>query len=189
MNFKFPHWSLSDSLHVKLISPLFILAMTSLFYSCSGENKNTEGDSTGESVFHADDDIAMVMQSIADAIKVGEPLTPQDYNFTGVLTDGTGRPLYTDMDGMPGEWTIEVSDSTTATVRNIKIGDLAAQDLEYYISSALQIDPETVYEGRNFNGRRQIIYSIPGGYLAMTSKTDTLSNGLTGDKISIVIKK
>lgn len=53
-------------------------------------------------MFHADNDIAMTVRSLVDAVRVGETLLPADYDFVGVLTDGQGTPLYTDVDGAPG---------------------------------------------------------------------------------------
>lgn len=64
--------------------------------------------------FHADNDIAMTVRSLADAIRVGEPLDTADYNFEGILTDGTGRPLYTNIQGLPGGWDIDVLSGTSA---------------------------------------------------------------------------
>ena len=159
----------------------------SLMISCSSGSNSSESDTT--SAFHADDDIAMVVQSLADAVNVGESLKVDDYNFTGVLTDGTGRPLYSDLDGMPGEWTVEVQDSTTAVLRNTRIGDLEAEDLQNYIAASLQLDSAAVYIGRDFKGRTQSIYTIPGGYLTMTVRRDTTPGGIVGDRMSIIVRK
>lgn len=162
------------------------VASVMLLGACNnGSKKPTES----ETAFHADDDIAMVVRSLADAINVGENLNPDDYNFTGVLTDGTGRPLYTDLQGLPGEWSIEVVDSTMATVRSTKIGDLATADLQSYLAGALQVDTADVYVARDFNGRAQSIYNIPGGYLVMTTQTDTTATGLTGERMSITLRR
>ncbi len=70
---------------------------------------NTE-DSEATEYFHADNDIAMTVRSLADAIKVGEPLDSTEYDFNGVLTDGQGAPLYTDVQGSPGTWIVDVLD-------------------------------------------------------------------------------
>ena len=77
--------------------------------ACGGANggKDAAGKdsdsvfSASQQDFHADNDIAMTLGSIADAIRVGEPLDSATYSYTGVLTDGVGRPLYTDVDGTP----------------------------------------------------------------------------------------
>lgn len=158
-----------------------------LLSSCSGDGKT--GDNDSDATFHADDDIAMVVRSLADAINVGEPLNSGDYAFQGVLTDGTGRPLYTDLEGMPGEWSIEVPDSTMAVVRSIKVGDLVADDLQNYIVGSLQLDPGDVYVSRRFKGRNQTIYNIPGGYLTMTTVSDTTASGYVGERISITLRR
>lgn len=162
------------------------LAAVILLGACNGGSKKS---SEAETVFHADDDIAMVVRSLADAINVGENLNPSDYNFTGVLTDGAGRPLYTDLQGLPGEWSIEVVDSTMATVRSTKIGDLATADLQSYLAGALQVDTADVYVARDFKGRAQTIYNIPGGYLVMTTQSDTTSTGLIGERMSITLRR
>lgn len=157
--------------------------------SCSGGNKNTGEDSTPEAVFHADYDIAMIVSSLADAIKVGEQLDSADYNFTGVLTDGTGRALYTTPAGHPGKWHIEVTDTVTAKIRNIETGDLMVDDLREYLVSALHLEEAREYVGRDFKDRKQMIYSIPNGYLLFTETRDTTSVDTTARHVSIIIRK
>lgn len=104
--------------------------------------KSAESDSAAgvAEEYHADNDIAMTVRSIADAICVGEPLDTVDYNFYGVLTDGQGHPLYTDLQGNPGNWDVDVLSPTTAVIRNVDLGDLLPDDLEIYLSSMLEMD-------------------------------------------------
>lgn len=90
-----------------------------------------------EEAFVADYDIGMTVRSVADAINVGESLDSTAYNFEGVLTDGVGMPLFTDMSGMPGEWEVEVVDSTQVRIRNIDAGDLQPFQLIEYLTANL----------------------------------------------------
>ena len=71
-----------------------------LMTSCGAGSHDSKGGTDSaypdaEEEFHADNDIAMTVRSVADAIRVGETLDSVGYNFEGVLTDGIGRPLYT----------------------------------------------------------------------------------------------
>lgn len=88
--------------------------------------------------YHADNDIAMTVASVADAIRVGEPLDSADYDFEGILTDGEGRPLYTTEIGAPGEWDVDVLSPTTVEITNKAPGDLLPEELEEYLAQALQ---------------------------------------------------
>lgn len=87
--------------------------------------------------FHADNDIAMTVSSVADAIEVDEPLTSEDYDFEGVLTDGQGSPLYTAEDGTPGRWTVRVMAPDRLEISNTLRGDLLAASLRQYLSASL----------------------------------------------------
>lgn len=93
-----------------------------------------------ERMFHADNDIAMTVCSIVDAIRVGERLDSADYGFTGILTDGQGTPLYTDIEGNPGEWNVKVISGDEARICNLHLGDLMTEDLRNYIVSALNLN-------------------------------------------------
>ncbi len=106
-----------------------------MFQGCGSDNrKDSDNDSVAEpEEFHADYDIAMTVRSIADAINVDETLDPNLYDFTGILTDGTGRPLYTAAEGMPGEWNVTVCKGDTAKIYPLEEGDLLADDLETYV--------------------------------------------------------
>lgn len=183
MNIRLLHFSTSPVVKRLLGSWSSLLLLT----ACSGGGNTADTDTL--SAFHADDDIAMVVSSMADAITVGEPFDSAAYSFRGVLTDGTGRPLYTDMHGMPGEWSIDVADSTKAVLRNVHIGDLEADDLRQYIASELQLDTAVAYVARDFKGRRQTVYNIEGGYITMTVKRDTTPHGFIGDRVSIIVRK
>ena len=93
-----------------------------------------------ESQFHADNDIAMTVCSLVDAVRVGEKLDSADYGFKGILTDGQGTPLYTDIEGNPGEWTVKVITDEEARISNLHLGDLMTEDLRAYILEALNLN-------------------------------------------------
>lgn len=106
----------------------------------AGENGAEDSDSLfamSQDDFHADNDIAMTLGSIADAIRVGEALDSATYSYAGVLTDGVGRPLYTDVDGTPGMWSVRVVSPTDAVISTTDVGDLPASELENYIVTSL----------------------------------------------------
>lgn len=180
------HHSLHRGLHSGFIPAVTLLLASCCLNSC-GNKKTQEADENSQ--FHADNDIAMVVGSLADAISVGESLDSADYSFSGVLTDGTGRPLYTDLSGHPGPWEIEVVSPSSARIKNTKIGDLMVDDLRNYLVSSLELEESGEYVSRDFNGRRQSIYKIRDGYLVMTSKTDTTPQGISGEKISIILRR
>ncbi len=90
--------------------------------------------------FHADNDIAMTVCSIVDAVRVGERLDTADYNFDGILTDGQGTPLYTDLQGNPGEWKVRVVSDDEASISNVHLGDLMTEDLRNYIIVTLNLN-------------------------------------------------
>ena len=93
-----------------------------------------------ESQFHADNDIAMTVCSLVDALRVGERLDSADYGFRGILTDGQGTPLYTDIEGNPGEWIVKVVGDDEASISNLHLGDLMTQDLRAYIVGSLGLN-------------------------------------------------
>ncbi len=90
--------------------------------------------------FHADNDIAMTVCSLVDAVRVGERLDSADYGFQGILTDGQGTPLYTDIEGNPGEWIVKVVSDDEANISNLHLGDLMTEDLRNYIITALNLN-------------------------------------------------
>lgn len=138
--------------------------------------------------FHADNDIAMTVRSLADAIRVGEPLDTADYNFDGILTDGTGRPLYTNIQGLPGGWDIDVLSGTSAVIRNVDIGDLLPEDLEHYLASALELGEENAIDSLEYHGAEgaeTTVYDFGGGYLRIEVRNGTASNGLEGPLMNI----
>lgn len=143
-------------------------------------------------VYHADNDIAMTLRSIADAISVGEPLDTAWYNFDGILTDGQGHPLYTDLQGSPGEWSIDVLSPTSATIRNIYLGDLLPDDLSSYIALSMGLTDEdlvvdTIYH--ELDDTQIEVYDFGGGYLRIETRKGTAPNGLEGPLMRITASK
>lgn len=88
--------------------------------------------------FLAQNDIGMTVRSVANTINIGDRLDSTAYNFEGVLTDGSGMPLFTDFSGMPGKWEVEVIDSTEVRIRNLETGDLQPNQLIDYLTANLQ---------------------------------------------------
>ncbi len=167
-----------------------------LFFIATGCRKSTSAttvaaDSTSlySEEYHADNDIAMTLRSITDALRVGEPLDTLDYNFEGVLTDGEGHPLYTDIQGSPGTWEVDVISPTTAVIRNIYLGDLLPDDLESYIAGSLNLTSDNIIESTEFDDDDEaqlVIYDFGGGYLRIETRAAVAPNGLEGPLMSIV---
>lgn len=142
--------------------------------------------------YHADNDIAMTVRSITDALRVGEPLDTLDYNFEGILTDGEGHPLYTDIQGTPGSWDVDVISPTTAVIRNVYLGDLLPDDLESYLASSLNLSPENIIETEEFDDDEEtqlVVYDIDGVYLRIETRAAVAPNGLEGPLMSIIATK
>lgn len=142
--------------------------------------------------FHADNDIAMTILSLVDAIKVGEPLDSAQYDFEGVLTDGQGSPLYTDVQGSPGIWQVDVVDNKSAVIRNIFLGDLLPTDLQSYLLSCLGLNDNnkmefTSVDADNDDETEIMVYDFGGGYLRFEVRAGMAPNGLEGPLLSIIM--
>ncbi len=154
--------------------------------------------------FHADNDIAMTIRSIVDAIKVGEPLDSSLYDFEGILTDGQGTPLYTDIQGSPGLWEIDVIDNRNVKIRNLYLGDLLPSDLQTYLIQSLDLTtvvPFTLNDsictigdeenaglyGQENEYDQMTVYDFGGGYLCFELKPGMAPNGQEGPLMSIVM--
>lgn len=114
------------------------LAITAV--SCSHGNGTDKAaqDSAAEQ-YHADYDIVMVVKSLIDAVNVGERLDSAAYTYEAVLTDGAGRPLYTDLQGTPGLWSVKLEAPGNVSFSNIYLGDLLPSDLETYLIAGLPL--------------------------------------------------
>lgn len=143
--------------------------------------------------FHADNDIAMTIRSLADAIKVGEPLDSTDYDFQGILTDGQGSPLYTDIQGAPGTWIVDIIDSGSAIIRNVYLGDLLPNDLRSYILNCLNIDENDIIEGLHADENPEdadtniSVYDFQGGFLRFEIRSAEAPNGIEGTLLTIIL--
>ena len=130
--------------HEVLLSLGIMLTLSSCRYAGSSDSDSTEGVGTDSVIstaepepFIANNDIGMTVKSVANTINIGERLDSTDFNFEGVLTDGIGMPLFTDLQGMPGQWEIEVVDSTELRIRNTNAGNLRPHELLEYLSTTL----------------------------------------------------
>lgn len=145
-----------------------------------------------EEVWHADNDIAMTVRSLADALRVGEPLDTADYNYEGILTDGQGAPLYTDLTGSPGQWTVEVTGPETARIRNLYLGDLLPEDLRQYVVQSMHLSDADI-TGRTLpdlddpTARTVTDYDFGGGHIRFESRMAMAPNGLEGPLIHITL--
>lgn len=171
-----------------------LLGVTFIFSGCKGSSKSDYSVSqyAHDESFHADNDIAMTIRSLADAIKVGEPLDSVEYDFRGVLTDGQGTPLYTDIDGIPGIWDVDVLDNGRVSIRNLYLGDLLAHDLELYILESLKLTADNRMPGLNDTVTDRTknfvsVYPLSGGYMKYEVVNDTASNGMEGSLVTITL--
>lgn len=146
--------------------------------------------SPGTEEYHADFDIAMTVRSAADAIQIGEDLDPADYDFEGVLTDGQGAPLYTDIQGSPGQWKVEVTSPRQIRIHNLYLGDLLPGNLEQYLTETLNL-PENSHvatdEYDDDNDSDVAVYELPGGTMRIETRKAHAPNGIEGPLVSIVV--
>jgi len=158
------------------------------------EKKNQNGITaqSGPEYFHADNDIAMTVRSIADALKVGEPLDSAEYDFEGVLTDGQGAPLYTDVQGSPGIWVVDVLDKRNVIIRNLYLGDLLPLDLQSYILQSLRISENNrldfiAHEAVDDDETDIAVYDCGGIFLRFEVRAGIAPNGIEGPQLSIIM--
>lgn len=172
-------------------------AVAALLVSCGGGKGGDASDSDScaapvQEEFHADNDIAMTVRSIVDAIRVGEKLDTADYSFNGILTDGIGRPLYSTIQGHPGPWDVDVLSTTSAVVRNEEIGDLLPEDLESYICGTLEFTDGNLIDSLEYHGAEGAetsVYGFEGGYLRFDVRNSQAANGLEGPLVRITVSR
>lgn len=144
-----------------------------------GNGNNTSGSLENDTVdhYHADLDIAMMVRSMVDAVKVGEAFDNQ-YDYTGLLTDGQGVPLYTDLTGAPGEWEVCVISPSEIILKNLKVGDLLTDDLRQYIAAELRLPDADIVEqiDTNEDNENEIVTYDFGTGLLRFETTDTVSS-------------
>ena len=142
--------------------------------------------------YHADNDIAMTVRSLVDALSIGERLDSVNYDFKGVLTDGQGRPLYTDITGTPGIWEVDVTSPTSAVIRNTNIGDLLPWDLEHYLVQTLNLDesdmiPPSPQVHADADIHR-VEFDFGSGYLRIETRK-VIADGMEGALMNITTAK
>ncbi len=145
-----------------------------------------------EQAFHADADIAMTVRSLADALKVGEPLDSTDYDYEGILTDGQGRPIYTDVQGNPGEWSVDVLTDSSAVIRNVHLGDLLPDDLEEYVVANLGLGKADIVESTEYDDDDETeldVYDFGGGLIRFEKRKAHAPNGTDAVFVSIVLNR
>ncbi len=108
-----------------------------------------------EEIYHADNDIIMTLRSVMDAFAGGDTIARADYDFDGILTDGEGRPLYTDTSGGPGEWEVKVSGPREIRLSNVNLGDLMPAQLEVYLIDNLSLKEITAQPSAGSVKRRR----------------------------------
>lgn len=152
-----------------------------------GGSEDTARTVVPEEEYHADNDIAMTVRSLADALRIGEPLDSVDYDFEGVLTDGQGRPLYTDMEGAPGVWQVDVTSPTSAVIRNVRLGDLLPIDLENYLLQSMgdNVTRVPVEENPVDDGARSV-YNLDDVYITIETRTRAAETGQLGALMNIM---
>lgn len=165
---------------------------------CSRSNRNAaiaDSDTVATApaeYYHADNDIAMTVRSLVDALSIGERLDSVNYDFKGVLTDGQGRPLYTDITGTPGIWEVDVTSPTSAVIRNTNIGDLLPWDLEHYLVQTLNLDesdmiPPSPQVHADADIHR-VEYDFGSGYLRIETRK-VIADGMEGALMNITTAK
>ena len=120
----------------------------------------------------------MTINSVIDAISVGEPIDSAAYDYEAVLTDGSGRPLYTDLQGAPGVWDIMVEKPHTVVIRNAYLGDLLSSEFRKVYTDEFDDDDETDVS----------IYDFGAGTLRFETRVGRTTNGLEGPLLSIRIQ-
>ncbi|MDE5840334.1 MAG: hypothetical protein K2H49_05385, partial [Muribaculaceae bacterium] len=121
--------------------------------------------------------------SLVDAVRVGESLDSVEYDFDGILTDGQGTPLYTDIEGNPGEWKVRVVSGEEAQISNLYLGDLMTRDLRNYIIGALNLnsaDLATAYVNPNDEHEFIWLYDLGDAKVSFSETETKTETGLEG---------
>lgn len=171
-----------------------ISVMLIVLISCGNKTSGIsyEASMPEENQFYADNDIAMTVASIVDAVRVGEELDSIDYNFDGILTDGQGTPLYTDIEGNPGQWQVRVVSPDQARIMNLNFGDLMTVDLRNYILGALNLnEADLVTAYINPSDEREVIwlYDIGDVNIAFSEIATKTASDLEGIIMTISVSK
>lgn len=175
-----------------LTRSLTAVPMVCCFMACGNASggANSTGDSVPTESFHANNDIAMTVRSLVDATSLGERLDPLEYNYAGVLTDGSGRPIYTDTSGAPGVWSVEVDSPSEATITNTYPGDLLGNDLRLYLLHHLDVkdDSAVVIPAPDTNPDMEIRqYPLEGAVLTFEQTVMPTQQGTLSEQVTIRI--
>ena len=173
------------------------LFATVMSISCSHSDRKASADSDTAVVAYcladeyvAENDIAMTVRSIVDAISVGEMLDTAEYNYNGILTDGEGVPLYTDIQGNPGEWEVDVLNENSVRIHNLYLGDLLPKDLMEYLTAALSLSESNLCASDEYEDDDEThleVYDFGSGSIRFETREAFAPNGLEGPLMSIVI--
>lgn len=164
--------------------------LLALGMSACGPTQKTDASDTASApgTTHADNDIAMTVRSISDAIRVGEPLRAADYDFTGVFTDGQGTPIYTDLSGAPGKWRVKVTSPETAVITNLNPGDILPADLRLYLLQNLGQDAADTTEDLPGDAVEDVeVYKIKGVSLRFETTMALTAEGDSSPLVQITI--
>ncbi len=148
-------------------------------------------DLPDEDEYVAENDIAMTVRSVADAINTGDRIDSADYAFKGVLTDGSGMPLFTDVEGLPGEWEIDVLSPSMVRIRNMNTGDLLPEELVEYLAGALQLsegESLELVDDRKTDEKRVSVFDFGKGRLTVESKLAADYTGEPGQLMEITME-
>ena len=182
--------------HISLLTAsAALLGLGVIVAACSsgagGKSNDSASVSQEPDEFHADADIAMTVRSIADAIKVGEKLDSADYDFKGTLTDGQGRPLYTDTHGAPGEWVVDILSEDNAVIRNINAGDLLPEDLREYVATNLGLSQSDIVETSEYDDDDETtveVYDFGEGLLRFETRNSPAPGGTDAIFVTIALR-
>ena len=173
------------------------LFATVMSVSCSHSDRKASADSDTAVVAYrmadeyvAENDIAMTVRSIVDAISVGEMLDTAEYNYNGILTDGEGVPLYTDIQGNPGEWEVDVLNENSVRIHNLYLGDLLPKDRMEYLIAALSLSESNLCASDEYEDDDEThleVYDFGSGSIRFETREAFAPNGLEGPLMSIVI--
>lgn len=186
------------SLRIRQLTALLACSLLLILEAaCGNRHKSAIDDTTRVSTpadtvaeeYHADNDIAMVVRSVVDAVRVGEHLQGADYDCTGILTDGSGKPLYTDTQGKPGTWKVSVESPSEVRMVNLQLGDLMAEDLAAYLLATLYLDDSNLVKSDVREGVGRVIYDFDGGFLSLDIRNEPVGNDQYGARMTISVSR
>lgn len=166
-------------------------ALAMLLAACNG-GKQKDSEKNESETYHADNDIVMTVSSVVDALRVGQQLESSEYDFEGVLTDGQGKPLYTDLTGSPGQWEVSVISPQRVSIRNLYLGDLLPEELTQYLIDSFSLTDRQLLESSQLGDEEDtkiVIYRMGHADLSIVSKNAPAADGSTGPLVNILIEQ